>query len=77
MRVGINTGTVVNLSNSVYGDTVNIAARLQGACESGGVLITEPMYEQVREEVKVVKSNRYRLKNMANIIKAYYIESVN
>jgi adenylate cyclase len=56
MRVGINTGAVVSISNSVYGDTVNIAARLaqqakanQSLVSSNTIaLIDQPLRDQIR-----------------------------
>src|SRR5260221_14680333 len=45
-RVGINLGDVMLEGDDVYGDGVNIAARLQELAEPGGILISGPVYEQ-------------------------------
>jgi adenylate cyclase len=48
-RVGIHVGDVVEESDGdLMGDGVNIAARLEGACEPGGVCLSSAAYEQVR-----------------------------
>jgi len=49
MRVGINTGAVVSLSNSVYGDTVNIAARLAQQAKANQSLVTSRTIASIDE----------------------------
>ena len=50
LRVGINIGDVIVEPHDIFGDGVNIAARLEGMAESGGICISSSAYEQVRQD---------------------------
>ncbi|MEY9196891.1 adenylate cyclase [Sinorhizobium fredii] len=52
-RIGINLGDVIAEGNDIYGDGVNIAARLQASAPAGGVVISNTVYDQVRNKVAV------------------------
>lgn len=52
MRIGINTGTVLSLSNSVYGDTVNIAARLSQQAKANQSLVSSSTAVNVGEGLR-------------------------
>jgi adenylate cyclase len=52
-RIGINLGDVMVDGSDIYGDGVNIAARLQQLAEPGGILISGPVYEQVRNRLSI------------------------
>ena len=52
-RIGINLGDVIVDGEDIYGDGVNIAARLQAAAEPGGILISNTVYDQVRNKLAV------------------------
>ena len=47
-RIGVNLGDVLIDGDDILGDGVNIAARLEGLCEPGGVLISGMAYDHVR-----------------------------
>ena len=47
-RVGINIGDIIVEAHDIFGDGVNIAARLEGIAEPGGICISSSAYEQVR-----------------------------
>ena len=52
-RIGIHLGDIVEESDGdLMGDGVNIAARLEGICEVGGICISEDAYRQVRDKIK-------------------------
>jgi adenylate cyclase len=53
LRVGINLGDVMVEGGDLYGDGVNIAARLEALAEPGGILISGYAYDYVRNKVKV------------------------
>ena len=73
-RVGIHLGDIVEESDGdLMGDGVNIAARLEGICEVGGVCISEDAYRQVRDKIKeqFVDLGEQALKNIARPVRAY------
>ena len=76
-RVGIHLGDIVEESDGdLMGDGVNIAARLEGICEVGGVCISEDAYRQVRDKIKeqFVDLGEQVLKNIARPMRAYQLE---
>src|SRR6201982_12841 len=53
-RVGVNIGDVIVEPHDIFGDGVNIAARLESISEPGGICISSSAYDQVRGKVGVV-----------------------
>jgi adenylate cyclase len=51
LRIGINLGDVIAEPEDIYGDGVNIAARLEGLAEPNGICISQTVYEQVRDKL--------------------------
>jgi adenylate cyclase len=73
-RIGIHLGDVVEESDGdLMGDGVNIAARLEGVCEPGGVCLSEDAYRQVkgRLDLAVTDLGQTQLKNIAEPIRVY------
>jgi adenylate cyclase len=52
-RIGINLGDVIAEGDDIYGDGVNVAARLQASASAGGIVISSTVYDQVRNKVAV------------------------
>src|ERR1700704_5579144 len=50
-RVGINVGDIISDDNDIYGDGVNVAARLEGLAEPGGIMVSRNVYDQVRDKL--------------------------
>jgi len=67
VRIGIHIGDVLVTSNDVFGDGVNVAARIEPHAEPGGVCISEPVFEMVRKklELDVSRLEGATLKNIA------------
>jgi TolB-like protein/class 3 adenylate cyclase len=74
-RVGINIGDVIAEPHDIFGDGVNIAARLESIAEPGGVCISSSAYDQVRGKVGVEFADlgEQDLKNIALPIRAYAV----
>ncbi|HZZ22684.1 MAG TPA: adenylate/guanylate cyclase domain-containing protein [Roseiarcus sp.] len=76
-RVGVHLGDVVEESDGdLMGDGVNIAARLEGVCEPGGICLSDDAYRQVkgRLDVPVTDLDPTQLKNIAEPIRVYSLE---
>ena len=75
LRVGINIGDVIVEPHDIFGDGVNIAARLEGVAEPGGICISSSAYDQVRGKVGVefVDLGEQRLRNIARPVRVYRV----
>src|SRR6516165_10215920 len=74
-RVGINVGDVIVEPHDIFGDGVNIAARLEGIAEPGGICISSSAYDHVRGKVGVEFADlgEQNLKNIAPPVRAYAV----
>jgi adenylate cyclase len=75
-RVGINIGDVIVEPNDIFGDGVNIAARLESIAEPGGICISSAAYDQVRGKVgdEFADLGEQSLKNIALPVRAYALQ---
>ena len=66
-RVGINLGDIISDGDDIYGDGVNVAARLEGIAEPGRICISDDVYRQVRGKLDVAFDyiGEQQLKNIA------------
>jgi adenylate cyclase len=69
-RIGVNLGDVMVDGSDIYGDGVNIAARLQELAEPGGVVVSGSVYDQVHNKLSVGFDclGRQQMKNVASVI---------
>jgi adenylate cyclase len=76
-RIGINLGDVMVEGDDVYGDGVNVAARLQELAEPGGILISGPVYDQVHNKLSIGFDylGQQQVKNVANPVVSYRVIS--
>ena len=74
-RVGINIGDVIVEPHDIFGDGVNIAARLQRIAEPGSICVSSSAYEHVRGKVgaEFVDIGEQNLKNIALPVRAYAV----
>jgi class 3 adenylate cyclase len=73
IRIGVNLGEVIEDRGEIYGDGVNIAARLEALAPPGGVCITDQVAEQIagKLEVSFAKAGRHNLKNISKPVEIW------
>src|SRR5262249_3511030 len=74
-RIGINLGDILIDGDDILGDGVNVAARLEGIADPGGICVSSSAYDQVRGKVPVEFTDlgEQTLKNIARPIRAYAV----
>jgi class 3 adenylate cyclase len=74
-RIGINLGDILIEGDDILGDGVNVAARLEGIAEPGGICISSSAYDQVQGKVpcEFTDLGEQTLKNIARPIRAYAV----
>jgi TolB-like protein len=75
-RVGINIGDVIVEPHDIFGDDVNIAARLEGMAEPGGICISSSAYDRVRGKLAIEFADlgEQNLKNIARPVHVYRVQ---
>jgi adenylate cyclase len=73
LRIGVNLGDVIVAASELFGDGVNIAARLEALAEPGGVCISGSVYDQIEGKMDVVCEplGEQVVKNIAKPVRAY------
>jgi adenylate cyclase len=76
-RIGIHLGDVVVEGARIYGDGVNLAARLEGLAAPGAICLSDAVYQQVRRrlDLPVTDLGERQLKNIEGTVRAYQIET--
>jgi adenylate cyclase len=78
LRIGLNLGDViVGQDGDLYGDGINIAVRLEGIADPGGILMSEKVYSEVEGKLDVGFEDRgeQQLKNISKPIRAYAVRA--
>ena len=75
LRIGINLGDVIVEPDDIYGDGLNIAARIEALADAGGVFVSNTVHDYVRDRLPFVFEDlgEQQVKNIAQPIKAYRI----
>jgi TolB-like protein/class 3 adenylate cyclase/Tfp pilus assembly protein PilF len=76
-RIGINLGDVIHDETRIYGDGINVAARLEGLADPGGVLVSRAVYDQVRDRLDLAFKDlgERELKNIARPVRVYRVQT--
>lgn len=74
-RIGINIGDVVQDGDRIYGSGVNIAARIEGLADPGGVFISRNAYDQVKDKVELGFEylGEHEIKNIKDPVRVYRV----
>jgi class 3 adenylate cyclase len=75
IRVGINLGDVVESDGDIYGDAVNVASRVEGRAEPGGVCVSEQVYHSVLNKTtyRFERLAKQKMKNVENPVAVYKV----
>ena len=73
LRIGINLGDVIIDGDDIYGDGVNIAARLEGICEPGGIYISDIVHASIRNKLNIgfIDLGEKSVKNIADPVHVF------
>ena len=76
-RIGVNLGDVIEEEGRIYGDGVNIAARVESLSEAGGICISGRVYDQVANKLGLEYENlgEHQVKNISTPIRVYRVLS--
>jgi len=74
-RIGVNLGDIVEEDNRIYGDGVNIAARLEGLAEGGGICISGTAYDQLKNKLELGYEflGEHSVKNITTPVRIYKV----
>jgi adenylate cyclase len=74
-RIGVNLGDVVEESDRIYGDGVNIAARLEGLADPGGICISRTAYDHLKNKLELGYEylGEHSVKNIAEPVRVYRV----
>jgi TolB-like protein/class 3 adenylate cyclase len=77
LRIGINLGDVIVEGDDLYGDGVNIAARIEALADPGGVFVSNTVHDQVRDRLPYVFEDlgEQQVKNIARPVRVYRVRS--
>jgi TolB-like protein len=76
-RIGINVGDIIIDRDDIFGEGVNVAARLEGLAEPGGICVSEDAHRQVRGKLEFSSEDigEQKLKNITEPVRAYRLRS--
>jgi adenylate cyclase len=79
LRIGINLGDVIVEGDDLFGDGVNIAARIEGLADSGGVFVSNTVYDHVRDRLPIVFEDlgERQVKNIARPVRVFRVRDAN
>jgi adenylate cyclase len=74
-RIGVNLGDVIHEEQRIYGDGVNVAARVESLTDAGGICISRSAYDQVKNKLTLGYENlgEYSVKNIAEPVRIYKV----
>ena len=77
LRIGMHTGDVVVADNTIYGDGVNIASRLESFAIPGSIFISGKVYDDIKnqKDIQTISLGKYILKNVKDEIEIFAISN--
>ena len=76
LRIGIHVGDIIIEEGDIFGDGVNIAARLEGIAEPGGICVSDDTYRQMRDklDIEFEDAGEQQLKNISRPVRVYNVK---
>ena len=75
IRIGLHSGDIVHDEDGVFGDGVNVASRIQSLSSSGGILISEKVFDEVKNQAEIATRHlgAFELKNVKSAMDVYAV----
>ncbi len=75
LRIGIHSGDVAYDNENVYGDSVNLASRIEALAVPGSILVSEKIFDEIKNQpdIKATSLGRFKLKNVKHQVEVYAI----
>ena len=79
LRIGVHTGDIIVEEEEVYGDGVNVAARMESACIPGGILVSGKVHDDIKNhpEIRCIPLGKHLFKNIAEPFELFAVASGN
>ena len=76
-RMGVNLGDIIDDGEDIHGEGVNVAARLEGLAEAGGIVISGGVYDQVKNRIEAEYEDMglQQVKNVSDPVQAYAVRA--
>jgi adenylate cyclase len=74
-RIGINIGDVIQDGNRIFGEGVNVAARIEGLADAGGICVSRSTYDQIKNKLKLSYDylGEHEVKNIKEPVRVYKV----
>ena len=76
VRIGLNTGLVIRKDNDIYGDTVNVASRMETTAKPGEILLTSSTFDEIKDYVNCTPLGGIQVKGKKEAIMTYSADSM-
>ena len=76
VRIGLNTGLVIRKDNDIYGDTVNVASRMETTAKPGEILLTSSTFDEIQDYVNCTPLGGIQVKGKKEAIMTYSADTV-
>jgi class 3 adenylate cyclase/HEAT repeat protein len=76
VRIGLNTGRVIRKEGDIFGDTVNVASRMETSASPGDIYLTQDTFDEIKEYIRCTELGPLQLKGKAEAITAYSAQEI-
>lgn len=76
VRIGLNTGRVIRKGGDIFGDTVNVASRMETSASPGDIYLTQNTYDEIKEYIRCTQLGPLQVKGKAEAITAYSAQEI-